>query len=104
MMVMSILTDSLRKRLPTPTVRKIFFHIPNILASLFIFGIALYPCWENFVFIGIMLSTFLCSLTLTCACKPIANEMGGKYAAQVYAFSNAVSQIAGIIGKFAQEK
>ena len=98
MMLMSLLTDTMRKYLPTPTVRKIFFAVSSVLTVLFMVGITFYPCWENFIFISIMICCFLCSAILTCACKPIANEMGGKYAAQIYAFSNSISQIAGIIG------
>ncbi|CAG5077701.1 Oidioi.mRNA.OKI2018_I69.PAR.g8791.t1.cds [Oikopleura dioica] len=97
MMLMSLLTDTMRRYLPTPTVRKIFFSVSSILTVLFMVGITFYPCWENFIFISIMICCFLCSAILTCACKPIANEMGGKYAAQIYAFSNSISQIAGII-------
>jgi len=99
MMLMSLLTDSLRKRLPTPTVRKLFFSISSILTVFFGIGIKFYPCWENFVYTSVMICSILCSMILTCACKPISNEMGGKYAAQIYAFSNSISQIAGIIGK-----
>jgi hypothetical protein len=102
MMLMSLLTDILRKRLPTPTVRKLFFAISSTLTVFFGFGIKFYPCWENFVYASVMICCILCSAILTCACKPISNEMGGKYAAQIYAFSNSVSQIAGIIGSFSR--
>lgn len=97
MMLMSLLTDTLRKRLPTPAVRKLFFAISSTLTVFFGIGINFYPCWENFVYASVMICCILCSAILTCACKPISNEMGGKYAAQIYAFSNSVSQVAGII-------
>ena len=38
-------------------------------------------------------------LLLTASCKPIPNELGGKFAGQIYAFSNTVSNIASIVCK-----
>ena len=33
---------------------------------------------------------------LTVSCKPLPNELGGKYASQVYAFTNTIGSFAGI--------
>ena len=33
---------------------------------------------------------------MTVSCKPLPNELGGKYASQVYAFTNTIGSFAGI--------
>ena len=36
---------------------------------------------------------------LTISTKPVLNEMGGEYSGQVYAFSNTLGNLSGVLGK-----
>jgi len=50
------------------------------------------------VYITVVCISLSNGVTLTSACKPIPNELGGKFAAEVYAFANTMSNIGAILG------
>ena len=113
--------DILRKSFSTQSIRKAFYVIPSIVVALAFGSISLFRC--DFILITGALVTvgiangvgkglrnlgrvffhnfFLARLkrskkVLTVSCKPLPNELGGKYASQVYAFTNTIGSFAGI--------
>lgn len=60
--------------------------------------IMVYPCRRFIIYGALTVIGATNSIVLTASCKPIPNELGGKFASQVYAFTNTVGSLAGIVG------
>jgi hypothetical protein len=59
--------------------------------------VVFYPC-RKFILYGILTITGTANgILLTASCKPIPNDIGGKFASQVYSVSNTINNFAGII-------
>ena len=60
--------------------------------------LVLTPCEKKAFYVSIGLCGLANGVLLTSSCKPIPNELGGKFAAQIYAFTNTVSNLGSILG------
>ena len=58
---------------------------------------AFHPCNNVLLYIILTVIGTANAVILTACCKPIPNEIGGKFASQVYCFSNTINNVAGII-------
>lgn len=93
----SSLSDQMRKTISTPKVRKGFYIVPAIIFVAGIIAVVFYPC-RKFILYGILTITGTANgILLTASCKPIPNDIGGKFASQVYSVSNTINNFAGII-------
>jgi len=109
----SVYTDWLRTRYYTPYVRKLMYMGPLAVIVIgnyntIIYGMyctilgfcayALLPCNKWMVYMTVVCITLSNGITLTNSCKPVPNELGGKFAAEVYAFTNTVGSVGAILG------
>ena len=78
-------------------VRKLTFVVFGLISVVLCCLALLNPCNKYLVVCMVILSNFTIGLILTTATKTIPNEIGGEYAGQIYAYSNTISNIGGVV-------
>lgn len=91
--------DNFRKYFPTPRVRKIMYIAPTIIYFLGYLAIRISPCGKIDTFLGFAAMGISNGVLLTSSSKPIPNELGGKFAGQVYAYTNTICNIGSLVCK-----
>ena len=81
-------------------VRKCTFTLFTIISILSIIPMIVYPCSMSIVLICMTVASLSMGTVLTISTKPIPNEMAGEYSGQLYAFSNTLGNLSGVISKY----
>ena len=93
----SMAVDRLCVKYKRQRVRKLTFVVFGFISVVLCCLALLNPCNKYLVVCMIILSNFTIGLILTTATKTIPNEIGGEYAGQIYAYSNTISNIGGVV-------
>ena len=102
LMGFAMLSDcTIKNGISSSLVRKCTFTLFTIISILSILPMIIYPCNMTIVLLCMMVSSLSMGTVLTISTKPIPNEMAGEYSGQLYAFSNTLGNISGVISKFA---
>ena len=72
---------------------------PTIIYFLGYLAIRISPCGKIDTFLGFAAMGISNGVLLTSSSKPIPNELGGKFAGQVYAYTNTICNIGSLVCK-----
>ena len=101
LMINALLTDCFIKYgFSAPIVRKSTYTVFTVLAILSFLPVIFYKCNMMIVIIFMFTAKLAAGTVMTVSNKPVPNEMAGEYSGQLYAFSNTLSNLAGVISKF----
>ena len=93
----SIIVDKLCILYDRQFIRKICFNLFSLISVILCAVVIAAPCNHYLVVIMVILTNFSVGLILTTATKTIPNEIGGEFAGQIYAYSNSISNISGVV-------
>ena len=93
----SIVVDKLCIVYDRQLIRKICFNLFSLISVILCGFVIAAPCNHYLVVIMVILTNFSVGLILTTATKTIPNEIGGEFAGQIYAYSNSISNISGVV-------
>lgn len=93
----SIVVDKMCIVYDRQMIRKMCFNLFSLISVLLCSIVLVTPCNHYVVVIMVIMTNFSVGLILTTATKTIPNEIGGEFAGQIYAYSNTISNISGVV-------